>query len=85
METTLLIVAVSTVNILCFVIGVKVGQKSAKGEDVELPSIQPLNPINAYREHKEKEEAKKEMDKLDAILGNLDRYDGTGNGQRDIE
>ena len=75
----LLILAVS--NILCFVIGAKVGQKVTKGEEIKLPSA---NPLEAYREHRNKKEAEREQDRLDIVLQNMEIYDGTSNGQRDV-
>ena len=77
----LTIVAISLLNIICFIIGAKVGQKTVKGEKIELPK---LNPMEVYREHQEKKEASKEMDKLETILRNIERYDGTTRGQEDV-
>ena len=82
METILLIATNSILNIVCFFIGAKVRQKVDKGEKLELPN---LNPVDIYHEHKEKEEAKAEMDKLEKILNNMDKYDGTSAHQEDIE
>ena len=66
---------------ICFLIGAKVGQKVSKGEAVELPSV---NPIKAIRESKEHKEAEREQDKLETILRNIERYDGTARGQEDV-
>ena len=82
METILLIAVISTLNIVCFFIGAKVGQKVVKGEDLKAPTV---NPMTIYKEHQEKKEAEKEINKLEKILNNLDRYDGTEAGQEDIE
>jgi hypothetical protein len=68
-------------NLVSFVVGAKIGQKTAKGEKIEMPTV---NPVALYHEHKEKEEAKKEMNKLDIILNNIERYDGTEAGQEDV-
>ncbi len=87
MITTILITALMTGTIccVCFLIGAKVGQKVSKGEAVELPYV---NPIKAYKESKEQREAEKEaemeQDKLDTILRNIEKYDGTGRGQEDV-
>jgi hypothetical protein len=80
MEALLLLVMGMT-NIVCFVIGAKVGQKVVKGEEVKLPT---LDPMKAYREHQDRKEAQKEQDKLDVIMKNIDSYDGTGSGQKDV-
>ena len=80
----LLIITVSVINISCFLIGAKV----STGKEIQSPAV-------IYREHKQKkeerieteremEEAKREIEKLEAIERNLDRYDGTGAGQEDI-
>lgn len=68
-------------NLISFVIGAKIGQKTAKGEKIDMPTI---NPVTLYNEHKEKEETKKELDKLDVILNNIEIYDGTDKGQEDV-
>lgn len=77
----LTIVAVSLLNIICFITGAIVGQKVVKGEKIELPK---LNPMEIYKEHQEKKEVEKEKDKLETILRNLEKYDGTGNNQEDV-
>lgn len=68
-------------NILCFMIGAKVGQKVVKGESVELPN---LDPFKAYREHEARKEQREEQERVNTILQNIDRYDGTSNGQNDV-
>ena len=80
MEALLLLIMGMT-NVLCFMIGAKVGQKVVKGEPVELPS---LNPMDAVREHQSKRQAEMELDKVDTILRNVEAYDGTSNGQKDV-
>jgi hypothetical protein len=68
-------------NIFCFVIGAKVGQAVSKGEKVEMPNI---NPMEAIREHQAKKEAERKQDIMDVVMSNIDAYDGTSNGQRDV-
>ena len=80
MEVLLLLV-MGAVNILCFVVGAKVGQAVSKGEKIELPK---LDPMKAYREHQEKQEVKRKQAEFEAILRNVDSYDGTPYGQEDI-
>ena len=77
----LLMAVMAASNILCFVLGAKVGQKVVKGEEIELPTI---NPMEAYREHEAKREAQREQEKFDTILQNIDSYDGTSYGQREV-
>lgn len=80
MEALLLII-MGIVNIFCFVVGAKVGQSVAKGEKVEMPS---LNPLEAVRKHEAKKEAQHQQDRIVAIMDNLEAYDGTSYGQKDV-
>ena len=84
METMLLVLEIGILCIVCFFIGARVGQKVVKGEEIKAPSISKLNPINIYKEHQEKEETEKEKNKLETILRNVERYDGTDAGQEDV-
>lgn len=77
----LLCIVVGTLCIVCFLIGTKVGQQTARGETVELPTV---NPIKAVREREERKAAEEERNKIETILDNIDRYDGTGLGQKDV-
>lgn len=77
----LTILVTGTLNIVCFFIGAKVGQKVVKGEPIEIPS---LNPMDAIREKEEKREARKEQEKIETIMRNIEKYDGTPLGQEDI-
>lgn len=65
-----------------FVIGVYMGQKLNRNEKIE------VNPIKVVEEHIEdrkiKKEIKEETSKLEIMLDNIDNYDGTGIGQKDI-
>ena len=81
METILIMLVVGALNIGCFFVGAKVGQKVAKGESIEMPSI---NPIEKIHEIKDKQEARKEKSRMDIIMSNIDNYDGTSAGQIDV-
>lgn len=80
-DTILLIVAVALINVLSFTIGAKIGQKIVKGEKIELPKV---NPMEVYREHQEKKALAEELDKIETIMRNIERYDGTEAGQEDV-
>lgn len=73
------ILATGFVCAACFLLGAKVGQAVSKGERVELP-----NPVEAIEKHKTKRRAEQEMDKMNTILQNIESYDGTSVGQRDV-
>lgn len=68
--------------LLSFVIGVRIGQKVNNDEPIR------LNPVRAIDEYKEEKEVKRQIKetetKLNAMLDNIDSYDGTGLGQKDI-
>lgn len=81
MEITITILATAFVCLSCFIVGAKVGQKVSRGEDIKVPTI---NPIEAIREHNSKKEAEMAQDRLDTIMKNIESYDGTPNGQEDV-
>lgn len=68
--------------LLSFVLGAYVGQRVVKGENIE------VNPIKVIEEHKEEKKTRKQIEqeksKFDIMLENIDNYDGTGIGQKDI-
>lgn len=81
MITILTIITVGTLAIVCFSFGVSVGQKTAKGEEIDVPMF---NPLKAYEGRKNRKKAEEEADKLEKIMQNIETYDGTGNGQKDV-
>lgn len=81
MEILITALVVSTLNVVCFFVGAKIGQTVNKCEALQTPT---LNPLQLYREHQEKKEADKEQEKINTIMENIERYDGTSNGQKDI-
>jgi hypothetical protein len=81
MTEALLLALTGFLNISCFIIGAKVGQTVSKGEKVEMPN---LNPLRAVRESQARKEAEIKQDKLNTVLRNIDRYDGTSKGQEDV-
>lgn len=78
---TLLILVVGALCVACFFVGAKVGQTVVQGEKIELPEVDPMKPI---RERKERKQADKEQERYYTMLENIDCYDGTSSGQKDI-
>lgn len=80
MEIVLLISSIS--NILCFLIGAKIGQKTIKGEDIE------INPIKVIKEDIEEAKINKEIElqnqEFKKELENIDNYDGTSVNQKKL-
>ena len=65
-----------------FIIGVILGQKLNRNEKIE---VNPVKAIEDYKEEREyKREIQQEQTKLDIMLENIDNYDGTGIGQKNI-
>ncbi len=64
-----------------YTLGLRNGQKLSKKEEVVLPD---LNPISVVNKQIEKAEIKKEEKAFDIMISNIDNYDGTGIGQKDI-
>ena len=81
MEITITILATAVVCLACFMVGAKVGQAVAKGKEIEMPSV---NPIEAVRERYAKKEAEYNQERIDTIMRNIENYDGTSNGQEDV-
>jgi hypothetical protein len=77
----LLLMVMGLTNIACFMIGVSVRQKVDNGEEVKLPTI---NPVEIQREKQAKHEAEMEKNRIDTILRNIDNYDGTSYRQEDV-
>lgn len=79
MEYLILIVVISILNIVCFFIGAKVGQKVVNQEPLNIPT-----PVKIYEEHKEKVERNKQLEEIRTMLENVDNYTGDGTGQKDV-
>lgn len=78
----ILILAVSgTLNIVCFFIGAKVGQTVVKGEPIKTPEI---NPMKVIAEQREQKAIKEEQNRTNTILENIENYNGTEYGQKDV-
>lgn len=81
METILLVIVIGLVCITSFAVGARIGQKVVKNEEIKLPTLNPVKVVNEIRESKEQQ---RELEKLRIIAENIDKYDGTGLGQKDI-
>lgn len=76
-----LIMLMGVMNLLAFLIGARTAQKAHRGEEIKMPT---LNPIKAYDEHIEHIRASKEEEERNIMLENINNYNGTGLGQRDV-
>jgi hypothetical protein len=75
------ILVVSMMNLACFIAGAKIGQKVNKDEPIEIPKVEPLK---AFREHQDRKEAEREQNRIGTIMENIEKYDGTSYGQKDV-
>ena len=77
----MLLVIMTASNIVCLVMGAKIGQQVAKGQPVK---VDLPNPVAAIKEHREEAQAAVKQSQVEAILRNIDRYDGSSYGQEEI-
>lgn len=70
----------SIIPALCLCIGFYFGFKLGKTN--ELPNV--ANIKREIKENKIREEELKDIEEINKVLGNLDRYDGSPKGQEDI-
>ena len=80
-DNIIMLLALGTLNIVCFFIGAKIGQKVVKGEEIKAPEITIPTPIKDYRK---KKQAEAEQNKIDTIMHNIESYNGTSAGQKDV-
>ena len=80
MEAIILLI-VSISNIICFFLGAKIGQIVVNNQPVR---IIDKSPIESIREKQDSKELKKQQEIDDVIKHNIDVYDGTSLGQKDI-
>ena len=80
-ENILMLLCLGALNIVCFFVGAKIGQKVVKGEEIKAPEITLPTPIQDYRKKKQEEA---EQNKIDTIMQNIEAYNGTSAGQKDV-
>jgi len=80
-ESILLCTVFGVFIIVAYSLGLKNGQRISKNEEVVVPNV---NPIKVITEEKERHEEKKKQEAYEIMMSNIDNYDGTGLGQKDI-
>lgn len=81
MEQIVLIALIGFLCIACFITGARVGQKVTKGEEIK-PIIK--SPVRIAKEIKDEKVKEKELERNRIIAENIDNYDGTSLGQKDV-
>ena len=72
-------------TIISVVIGFLMGRMTvSKAEPVTRSYKVITRPVQAYKEHKLTKEQQRELDKYMTIAENIEIYDGTGAGQKDV-
>lgn len=80
-DTILLLFLFGIFIIIAYTLGLKNGQKLKNNEEIKMPEI---NPVKIVRNEIESFEEKKRQDAFETMMSNIDNYDGTGLGQKDI-
>ena len=80
-ESILLCTIFGVFILVAYSLGLKNEQRLSKNEEVVVPNV---NPIKVITEEQEKHEEKKKQQAYEIMMSNIDNYDGTGLGQKDI-
>lgn len=81
MELVLICTIFGAFLCISFFLGAKVGQTVVQNKTLEIPT---LNPVKRYHEYIKEKEIDREEEKLKTILENIDSYDGTELGQKEV-
>ena len=81
LEAIILVLVVGGLMMFSFLLGARTSQKAYKKEEIKMPT---LNPVKAFQEHTERAEQTKKEKEYNTMLENINNYDGTGLGQKDI-
>ena len=81
MEVVILALVIGAMNILTFLIAAKTIQKVDKGEEITLPSI---NPMEMYKRHTEQRENDEKQREHETNMYNINNYTGDSTGQKDF-
>lgn len=67
--------------LFAFLVGAKTAQKVDKGEEIQLPSI---NPMEIYRKREEQRENDEKQKEHETNMYNINNYTGDATGQKDF-
>lgn len=80
---TVAFVVIVISNLISLVVGAKIGQAAVLGKEIKIPN--PVTGIKeAIEEYRDEHEYNEEQERIKTMLENIDAYDGTGLGQKDI-
>lgn len=79
---TIELLCILAFNLFSFVMGAKIGQMSVKGKEIK------VNPVNIIKDEIKETKMTKEESlrkrKFNTMWDNIEKYDGTGLGQKQI-
>lgn len=81
METIILVLLMGGMNLLAFLIGARIAQKVDKGEEIQLPTV---NPMEIYKRHTEQRENDEKQREHETNMYNINNYTGDATGQKDF-
>ena len=81
METIILCTLFGVFILLAYTLGLRNGQKVSNNEEIKMPE---LNPVTVISNEIEKHEDRKKQEAYEIMMSNIDNYDGTGLGQKEI-
>ena len=81
MVAILFALLVGVLMIFAFFIGARTAQKADRGEEIKVPSI---NPMEIYKRHEEQRETKEKQEELETNMYNINNYTGDATGQKDF-
>lgn len=80
---TVAFVVIVISNLISLVVGAKIGQAAVLGKEIKIPN--PVTGIKeAIEEYRDEHEYNEEQERIKTMLENIDAYDGTGLGQKDV-
>lgn len=82
MEIILAVIVGGLVTYIGYFLGFKIGLAMREGNTTVKPFFKPAKAEKVSKEEKEAAEAEKR--KLDTIIENIEKYDGTSFGQKDV-
>ena len=81
METIILCIIFGVFILISYTLGLRNGQKISKNEEINIPNI---NPVTVLTNEIEKHNEKKRQELNEILNYNIDNYDGTGLGQKEL-
>lgn len=85
MKEIILVFIVGALNLLSFYLGSKTKNQNMNNKEIQ---INPMKVYKKYKEEKRQDEEKekfiKEQEQTKIMIENIENYDGTGMGQKDI-